>query len=105
MFTYELQRRLAPHGTTVAVAAHPGMSSTELNRNAPAAFRPPTRRARRPVLRPRRAVRDHGPPRPVTSCSESYDVAVQWRLWVVSEDLTGVTFPVAAPASGAAVRA
>ncbi|MEV4551725.1 hypothetical protein [Nonomuraea wenchangensis] len=42
MFTYELQRRLAPHGTTVAVAAHPGMSSTELNRNAPAAFRLPT---------------------------------------------------------------
>lgn len=28
MFTYELQRRLAPHGTTVAVAAHPGVSST-----------------------------------------------------------------------------
>ncbi|WP_226900343.1 hypothetical protein [Nonomuraea phyllanthi] len=30
MFAYELQRRLAPHGTTVSVAAHPGMSSTEL---------------------------------------------------------------------------
>ena len=29
MFTYELQRRLATHGTTVAVAAHPGMSNTD----------------------------------------------------------------------------
>lgn len=41
MFTYELQRRLAPYGTTVAVAAHPGMSSTELARNTPAALRLP----------------------------------------------------------------
>lgn len=40
MFTYELQR-LAPHGTTVAVAAHPGVSHTELIRNAPAALRMP----------------------------------------------------------------
>src|SRR5688572_28206984 len=41
MFTYELQRRLATHGTTAAVAAHPGMSSTELARNTPAALRLP----------------------------------------------------------------
>ena len=41
MFTYELQRRLAPHGTTVAVAAHPGVSNTELTRNTPAALRVP----------------------------------------------------------------
>ena len=41
MFTYELQRRLAPHGTTVAVAAHPGFSDTDLTRNVPAAFRLP----------------------------------------------------------------
>ncbi|MEV5897578.1 hypothetical protein [Nonomuraea fuscirosea] len=46
-----------------------------------------------------------GHPRPVTSCPESYDVAVQRRLRAVSEDLTGVTFPVAVPASGAAVTA
>uniref|UniRef100_UPI003F49288E hypothetical protein n=1 Tax=Nonomuraea bangladeshensis TaxID=404385 RepID=UPI003F49288E len=43
--------------------------------------------------------------RPVTSCPGSYDVAAQRRLGAVSEDLTGVTFPVAAPASGAAVTA
>jgi len=36
MFTYELQRRLAPLGTTAAVAADPGASNTELSRNPPA---------------------------------------------------------------------
>src|SRR5215472_2437300 len=36
LFTYELQRRLAPRGTTIAVAAHPGGSRTELIRNLPA---------------------------------------------------------------------
>src|SRR6478736_3204932 len=35
LFTYELQRRLAAGGTTVAVAAHPGGSRTELTRNLP----------------------------------------------------------------------
>src|SRR5262249_45763009 len=36
LFTYELQRRLAAHGTTIAAAAHPGGSRTELTRNLPA---------------------------------------------------------------------
>src|SRR5258705_3813430 len=35
LFTYELERRLAPGGTTIAVAAHPGGSNTELMRNLP----------------------------------------------------------------------
>src|SRR5436190_7687379 len=35
LFTYELQRRLAPGGTTVALAAHPGGSATELTPNLP----------------------------------------------------------------------
>ena len=73
MFTYELQRRLSGAGTTIAVAAHPGLASTELARNSPAivaffyardepeggdgrtahaARRDRPRRARRPVLRP-----------------------------------------------------
>ena len=34
-----------------------------------------------------------GHPRLVTSSPQSYDVAVQQRLWAVSEDLTGVKFP------------
>jgi NAD(P)-dependent dehydrogenase (short-subunit alcohol dehydrogenase family) len=119
MFTYELQRRLATHGTTVAVAAHPGMSSTELARNTPAALRLPltwlapliTQTPAMGALPTLRAATDpaalggqyYGPggrnevmghPRLVTSSPESYEVAVQQRLWAVSEDLTGVKFPV-----------
>src|SRR5438132_845561 len=36
MFTYELQRRLSGAGTTIAVAAHPGVAATELGRTSPA---------------------------------------------------------------------
>src|SRR5256886_4759273 len=36
MSTYELQRRLSGAGTTIAVAAHPGLASTELARHTPA---------------------------------------------------------------------
>src|SRR6266481_8021433 len=35
LFTYELQRRLSGAGTTIAVAAHPGLVATELTRNSP----------------------------------------------------------------------
>jgi NAD(P)-dependent dehydrogenase (short-subunit alcohol dehydrogenase family) len=119
MFTYELQRRLATHGTTAAVAAHPGMSNTELARNTPAFLRMPltlfapllTQNVSMGALPTLRAAADpavlggqyYGPsgrgevrghPRLVTSSPESYDVAVQQRLWAVSEDLTGVKFPV-----------
>ncbi|MEU1360190.1 SDR family NAD(P)-dependent oxidoreductase [Micromonospora zamorensis] len=119
MFTYELQRRLAAHGTTVAVAAHPGVSNTELTRNTPAVVRRPvtwlapviTQPATAGALPTLRAATDpsvlggqyYGPdglgevrghPRLVTSSPESYDVTVQQRLWAVSEDLTGVRFPV-----------
>lgn len=38
-----------------------------------------------------------GHPRLVTSSPESYEAAVQQRLWSVSEDLTGVQFPVVRP--------
>ena len=83
MFTYELQRRLSGAGTTIAVAAHPGLASTELARYTPAitasfyarvsqnaamgalpilrAATDPAR-ARRPVLRPGRILRDQGLP-------------------------------------------
>src|SRR5262245_9747245 len=36
LFTYELHRRLSGAGTTIAVAAHPGLANTELTRNSPA---------------------------------------------------------------------
>ncbi|MEU8421813.1 SDR family NAD(P)-dependent oxidoreductase [Micromonospora sp. NPDC048835] len=119
MFTYELQRRLAAHGTTVAVAAHPGVSNTELVRNSPALVRQPvtwlapliTQSATAGALPTLRAATDpavlggqyygpdglgelRGSPRLVTSSADSYDVSVQQRLWAVSEDLTGVRFPV-----------
>ncbi len=121
MFTYELQRRLAPHGTTVAVAAHPGVSNTELMRNSPAALRLPlnllapliTQKAEMGALPTLRAATDptviggqyYGPggrgevrgyPKLVTSSTESHDQITQQRLWAVSEELTGVTFPLPA---------
>jgi NAD(P)-dependent dehydrogenase (short-subunit alcohol dehydrogenase family) len=119
MFTYELQRRLAPHGTTAAVAAHPGVSTTELDRNSPAAARllfrafmpligqqpamgalPTLRAATDPAVLggqyygPSGLGETRGQPRLVTSSPQSYDVAIQHRLWTLSEDLTGVKFPV-----------
>lgn len=119
MFTYELQRRIAAHGTTVSVAAHPGVSNTELIRNAPTAMRLPvtwiapliTQAPAMGALPTLRAATDpgvlggqyYGPegfiefkghPRLVASSPESYEPAVQQRLWAVSEDLTGVKFPV-----------
>ncbi|MEV5919202.1 SDR family NAD(P)-dependent oxidoreductase [Streptomyces pseudogriseolus] len=119
MFTYELQRRLARHGATVAVAAHPGVSNTELLRNSPAAFRlpitwlaplitqnatmgalPTLRAATGPDVRggqyygPSGFQEVRGHPTLVRSSRDSHDRAVQQRLWTVSEELTGVTFPV-----------
>ncbi|MCZ2831002.1 SDR family NAD(P)-dependent oxidoreductase [Modestobacter sp. VKM Ac-2986] len=120
MFTYELQRRLAAHGTTtLAAAAHPGVSNTELVRNSPTLLRAPLERLAPLLTQPAamgalptlRAATDpavlggqyYGPsglgevrghPRLVTSSPASYDLAVQRRLWDVSEGLTGVTFPV-----------
>jgi NAD(P)-dependent dehydrogenase (short-subunit alcohol dehydrogenase family) len=118
MFTYELQRRLASHGT-IAVAAHPGVSNTELVRNAPAALRLPvtwlapliTQPAASGALPTLRAATDpavrgaqyYGPggrgelrghPRLVASSPDSHDTVTQQRLWSVSEDLTGVHFPI-----------
>jgi len=119
MFTYELQRRLATRGTTVAVAAHPGVSNTELVRNSPAPLRALsnlvsprlTQSAAMGALPTLRAATDpavlggqyYGPggrseargyPEVVTSSPQSYDLAIQQRLWSVSEDLTGVEFTV-----------
>jgi len=119
MFTYELQRRLAPHGTTRAVAAHPGLSSTALARNLPGALRvflpgfnllfsQPAAMGALPTLRaatdpgvlggqyygPDGLGESRGHPHLVTSSDQSHDVTLQRRLWAVSEELTGVSFPV-----------
>jgi NAD(P)-dependent dehydrogenase (short-subunit alcohol dehydrogenase family) len=119
LFTYELQRRLASHGTTIAVAAHPGMSDTELMRNMPAPLVSAFERiaplvAQNPAmgaLPTLRAATDlgviggqyYGPdglgqtrgyPKIVGSSRKSHDVDLQRRLWTVSEELTGVVYPI-----------
>ena len=118
LFTYELARRLA--GTnTIAVAAHPGFSDTELMRHLPALIKPGWRlvaplvaqNAERGALPTLRAATDpavengqyYGPggpgelqghPKRVNSSAQSHDRAAGQRLWEVSEELTGVTYPV-----------
>ncbi|MGC2655875.1 MAG: SDR family NAD(P)-dependent oxidoreductase [Mycobacterium sp.] len=120
LFTYELQRRLAAKtAPTVAVAAHPGGSSTELTRNLPVLFKPAIsvlsplvfQSAAMGALPTLRAATDpgveggqyYGPdgigeqrghPKVVNSSAQSHDEDVAGRLWTVSEELTGVTFPV-----------
>ncbi|OBG28880.1 SDR family NAD(P)-dependent oxidoreductase [Mycobacterium sp. 852002-51057_SCH5723018] len=119
LFTYELQRRLAPHGTTIAAAAHPGGSNTELMRNMPGWLagasllfeRLIAQSADMGALPQLRAATDpgvlggqyYGPdglgqtrgyPKVVASSEKSHDVDVQRRLWAVSEELTGVVYPV-----------
>ena len=119
LFTYELQRRLAPRGKTVAVAAHPGTSTTELARNLPkpvqgafgvvaplfaqspaAGALPTLRAATDPAVLggqyygPDGIAQQKGSPVVVASSAQSYDLALQRRLWDVSEELTKVVFPV-----------
>jgi NAD(P)-dependent dehydrogenase (short-subunit alcohol dehydrogenase family) len=118
LFTYELARRL-DGANTIAVAAHPGGSKTELTRNWPGWLRPAAETAwslvaqtpamgALPTLRAAtdpgvRNAQYYGPdglgeqrgyPKLVESNKKSHDAAVQRRLWSVSEELTGVTYPV-----------
>ena len=116
MFTYELQRRLSGAGTTIAVAAHPGLASTELARytppitafsyalvsqNAAIGALPTLRAATDPGVAggqyygPRGFFGTRGYPQLAHSSRQSHDTAIQRRLWTVSEELTGVTFPAA----------
>jgi NAD(P)-dependent dehydrogenase (short-subunit alcohol dehydrogenase family) len=120
LFTYQLQHLLAARETptTIAVAAHPGGSNTELARNLPAAFKPViavfnavgTQSAAMGALPTLRAATDpdvqggqyYGPdglgeqrghPKLVSSSAQSHDEDLQRRLWKVSEELTGVAYP------------
>jgi NAD(P)-dependent dehydrogenase (short-subunit alcohol dehydrogenase family) len=117
MFTYELQRRLI--GTnTIAAAAHPGGSNTELMRNLPVAIRgasallaplfqgpemgalPTLRAATDPgvlggqYFGPDGFGEQRGYPKIVGSTAASHDTAAQRRLWTVSEELTKVVYPI-----------
>jgi len=120
MFAYDLQRRLsAANAKTISVAAHPGVAATELVRHVPGASLPgvswlsgrllntselgalPTLRAATdPAVRggqywgPDGFRELRGYPKLVDSSAQSHDTAIQDRLWTVSEELTGVTYPV-----------
>jgi NAD(P)-dependent dehydrogenase (short-subunit alcohol dehydrogenase family) len=124
MFTYELQRRLAAVGAeTIAVAAHPGNARTEFGRDLNVFVRvmmhprlraltfwlmqspeagalPVVRAATDPEVR---GGEYYGPdgwnewtghPIRVDSIPSSHDADAQCRLWDVSEQLTGVSFPI-----------
>jgi hypothetical protein len=116
---HPLQRQLAPKGTTIALAAHPGGSNTELVRNSPVWIRlpaaalgslifqspamgalPTLRAATDPAVRggqyygPDGLGEQRSHPKLVQSSAQSHDEELQRRLWKVSEELTGVTFPV-----------
>ncbi|WP_437968934.1 oxidoreductase [Sorangium sp. So ce260] len=120
LFTYELHRRLAAAGAkTIALAAHPGGSHTEIARNAPGWFRRVGQIASRlglgqsaamGALASLRAAVDpgarggeyYGPTGPLgmtgfpvrhASSARSYDEGAQRRLWEESVRLTGVTYP------------
>ncbi|SNT58116.1 NAD(P)-dependent dehydrogenase, short-chain alcohol dehydrogenase family [Streptosporangium subroseum] len=124
LFTYELQRRLAATGArTIAVAAHPGGSRTDLMRHSPLHNRLGTNRLLAPVvsklvqdarlsaLTTLRAAIDpsarggdyYGPdgwgewtgfPVHVESTARSHDLDLQRWLWTESERLTRVTYPI-----------
>lgn len=117
MFSYELNRRLAGK-STISVAAHPGISNTELMRHTPGSSLPGVgaltglvtnsplvgalatlRAATDPTVRggqyygpafPVAAFGLVGHPQLVTSSEQSHDAAVARRLWQVSEELTDV---------------
>src|ERR1700731_3197339 len=117
LFTYEMQRRLT--GTnTIAVAAHPGASRTEMVRHTPPSLRvvtglfelisqdaamgalPTLRAATDPgvlggqYFGPGGFAEQRGYPKVVASNARSHDVELQQRRWAVSEELTGVRCPV-----------
>jgi len=122
LFTLELQRRLTEAGSTVrAVAAHPGLTSTEIGRHQgrstdesrsriermirmrpPAGALPSLRAATDPQAAagsywgPARRFGTSGPPAPARSSARAKDTVMASRLWSESEQLTGVAYPFSA---------
>jgi len=115
LFTYELQRRLAAAGkNTIAVAAHPGWTETNLQEHAKgvkflnrflaqeplmgalptlyAATEPSVQGAE--YFGPSGFMEMNGSPKKVKSNKRSHDEDVAERLWNVSEELTGVRFQI-----------
>ena len=121
LFTYELARRLnLKAAPTIATAAHPGAADTDLLRNMPGGIRqvsqffwtnfiaqnadmgalPTLRAATDPGAKnaeyygPGGFGEQRGAPKVVKSSAQSHDEDIQRRLWSVSEELTGVKYPV-----------
>lgn len=115
LFTYELQRRLAAAGKdTLAVAAHPGWTETNLQEHAKAVKFLNRFLAQEPLMGalptlyaatqsdvngaeyygPSGFMEMNGPPKRVKSNRRSHDQNVAERLWNISEDLTGVRFQI-----------
>ena len=122
LFIYELQRKLdAAESSTLAVAAHPGGSNTNLGHENPGGIintigmkaRPligmmmqPAAMGALPTLRaavdpeveggqyygPDRFMEQRGHPKLVSSTKRSHDEDVARRLWQVSAELTGVNY-------------
>jgi NAD(P)-dependent dehydrogenase (short-subunit alcohol dehydrogenase family) len=114
LFTYELQRRLTLAGWRVlSVAAHPGYAATNLQghtesfldlimkatkafaQSAQAGARSEIFAATGPVepggyYGPKRL---RGYPRRVNSSTKSHDAHLAAKLWQISEELTGVRYP------------
>lgn len=115
LFTYELQRRLAAAGKdTLAVAAHPGWTETNLQEHAKGVkflnrflaqqplmgALPTLYAATEPTVNgaeyfgPSGFMEMNGPPKKVKSNKRSHDQNVAERLWNLSEELTGVHFQI-----------
>lgn len=120
MFSYDLQRRLAAAGApTIALAAHPGFTDSELTRHVwkpvapimrfagPFVGQHPAKGALPQLLAatapharggqywgPRGLFELRGYPTLVKSSAKSLDEVAQRRLWAIAEDLTGVHYPV-----------
>ena len=124
LFAAELQRRLAAAGSAVlAMSSHPGVAMTDLMRPQEVRGREMLReRALRPFLQdtvggalptlqaavgdlpgdsfvgPRGALRTRRDSGPVGRSRRARDAQMARRLWTLSEELTGVTFPLTAEA-------
>jgi NAD(P)-dependent dehydrogenase (short-subunit alcohol dehydrogenase family) len=125
LFTSELQRRLSAAGSTVlATAAHPGYASTNLQFHSGNRWMDMISKVGNRVLAqdenggalptlyaavadvpgdsfagPGGFMEQRGAPKLVGRTDAAKDVDVARRLWDVSEELTSVRFPLAAPAA------
>jgi NAD(P)-dependent dehydrogenase (short-subunit alcohol dehydrogenase family) len=128
LFTFELDRRLRASGSSVrAIAAHPGYSATHLQsaaapqpdrflmaisnaimaQSAEMGALPTLYAATQPGIEggtyigPDGLFEQRGYPTEVKARPSAYDEASARRLWEVSEELTGVKFPLPARATAA----